>query len=189
MVAIYVLKLVRGKYYVGLTRRNIDRVLDHLDSEGSVWTKKYPPDYKKPILSFQEGLKESDENRITLETMAKYGIENVRGGDWCRIKMSPTTIKKLEDKIKKLGKKTSKSKKTKATKSKKATRTKKFSKGYCIRCKESKKHDVERPYCLDCYSIWDRFGNPDYLEKYCHSCGKKFEASMAKPQCYPCWKK
>ena len=31
MVAIYVLKLVRGKYYVGLTRRNIDRVLDHLD--------------------------------------------------------------------------------------------------------------------------------------------------------------
>ena len=35
MVAIYVLKLVRGKYYVGLTRRNIDRILDHLDGDGA----------------------------------------------------------------------------------------------------------------------------------------------------------
>ena len=52
MVAIYVLKLSRGKYYVGMTRKNIDRVLAHIDGKGAAWTKKYPPSGTKPILSF-----------------------------------------------------------------------------------------------------------------------------------------
>ena len=82
MVAIYVLKLSRGKYYVGMTRKNIDRVLAHIDGKGAAWTKKYPPSGTKPILSFQEGLREADEDRITLQMMKKYGVKNVWVGQW-----------------------------------------------------------------------------------------------------------
>lgn len=100
MVAIYVLKLVRGKYYVGLTRRNIDRILDHLDGDGASWTRKYPPVQKKPIVSFQEGLRESDEDKITLQMMAKHGIENVRGGRWYRVKLSDKAIRDIQSRLK-----------------------------------------------------------------------------------------
>ena len=99
MVAIYVLKLVRGKYYVGLTRRNIDRILDHLDGDGASWTRKYPPVQKKPIVSFQEGLRESDEDKITLQMMAKHGIENVRGGRWYRVKLSDKVIRDIQSRL------------------------------------------------------------------------------------------
>ena len=109
MVAIYVLKLSRGKYYVGMTRKNIDRVLTHIDGRGAAWTKKYPPSGTKPILSFQEGLRESDEDRITLETMKRFGVENVRGGSWCKVNMTRKEIQMLEKKI--------------ATKKKPATKT------------------------------------------------------------------
>ena len=78
MVAIYVLKLVRGKYYVGLTRRNIDRILDHLDGDGASWTRKYPPVQKKPIVSFQEGLRESDEDKkLSQELSSGTGIVDI----------------------------------------------------------------------------------------------------------------
>lgn len=117
MVAIYVLKLSRGKYYVGLTRRNIDRVLDHIDGKGAAWTKKYPPSNSKPILSFQEGLKVSDEDKITLETMKRYGVKNVRGGSWCKVNMTQNEIRALEVKIAGGGKKTVPQKKVTKTKS------------------------------------------------------------------------
>ena len=71
MVAIYVLRLERGKYYVGLTRRNVERIWQHIDGKGAAWTKKYPPKEGKEILSFQDGLKSSDEDRVTLEMMAR----------------------------------------------------------------------------------------------------------------------
>jgi predicted GIY-YIG superfamily endonuclease len=105
MVAIYVLKLERGKYYVGMTRRNVKRVLQHIDGKGAAWTKKYPPQKTKPVLSFNEGLRVSDEDRITLETMKKYGVRNVRGGSWCKVNMSSREINKLEKKISTLKKK------------------------------------------------------------------------------------
>jgi predicted GIY-YIG superfamily endonuclease len=103
MVAIYVLKLARGKYYVGMTRRNIDRVLDHIDGKGAAWTKKYPPSETKPIFSFQEGLRLSDENRITLEMMKKFKVSNVRGGSWCKVRMSMNEIKKVQKEISVIG--------------------------------------------------------------------------------------
>ena len=37
MVAIYVLRLERGKYYVGLTRKNVERIWQHIDGKGAAW--------------------------------------------------------------------------------------------------------------------------------------------------------
>ena len=177
MVAIYILKLVRGKYYVGLTTKNIDRVLAHLDGKGAKWTKKYPPSSSKPILRFEEGLKASDENRITLETMAKYGVKNVRGGDWCKVQMTRKDIRSLQELVdESFGKRSVKNK------------SKHKSRGYCIRCHDSKTYDFEKPMCLDCYRDW-QYEPDEFYEDYCHCCGKLADTLLEKPLCKPCWKK
>ncbi len=47
----------------------------------------------------EPGYSKEDENRKTLELMGKYGIENVRGGDWCMVNMRQKTYRELEVKI------------------------------------------------------------------------------------------
>ena len=85
MVFIYSLKLQRGKYYIGKTESPNFRLEDHFTSSGSAWTKKY-----KPISIYQliPDMSDHDEQRITQEYMNKYGIDNVRGGPWCKVVLS-----------------------------------------------------------------------------------------------------
>jgi len=85
MVFIYSLKLQRGKYYIGKTESPNFRLEDHFASSGSAWTKKY-----KPISIYQliPDMSDHDEQRITQEYMNKYGIDNVRGGPWCKVVLS-----------------------------------------------------------------------------------------------------
>ena len=191
VVAIYVLKLKRGKYYVGMTRRNIDRVLDHIDGKGAAWTKKYPPSDSKPIISFQENLRESDENRITLETMAKYGVRNVRGGDWCKVRMPQSEIYQLERKVNRKSK--SPAKKSTRYKSSKSKPKPKVTKGYCIKCGNRKKYDFKKPMCKDCYYESDPYDEwEDEWEDEdgcCHKCGKDWDTTVDAPLCISCWRK
>ena len=177
MVAIYVLRLERGKYYVGKTTKNYKRIWQHIDGKGAAWTKKYPPKDGKEILSFRDGLKSSDENRITIEMMEKYGINNVRGGDWCRVKMPSKHLLELKKLVN-------------SNKKKNGKKTIKISgiKGFCIRCRDSKDFDLEKPFCLGCYRDW-QYENDDYFEEYCHACGKFCNSHLEKPVCLPCWKK
>ena len=121
MVAIYVLRLERGKYYVGLTRKNVERIWQHIDCKGAAWTKKYPPKEGREILFMEDGLKVADEDRITLETMSKYGVRNVRGGQWCRVNMSTKQISELESLIKSKFRKTAAKKKSTVRKTAKRT--------------------------------------------------------------------
>ncbi|MDH4067724.1 MAG: phospholipase D family protein [Dehalococcoidia bacterium] len=59
--------------------------------------------------------------------------------------------------------------------------------GFCIRCGKRIDHNVDAPHCLDCYKVWKRHGNPEYKERYCHSCGKLKEGiTKAKPRCSTC---
>jgi hypothetical protein len=64
----------------------------------------------------------------------------------------------------------------------------KKNKGFCIRCVDEIKHNPESPYCTDCFSSWDRWGNQDYIENVCHKCGKEENTSMSKPECYNCYR-
>ncbi|MFL2961040.1 MAG: hypothetical protein ACJZ4T_06025 [Candidatus Thalassarchaeaceae archaeon] len=100
MVDIYVLRLVRGKYYVGMTTRNLDRIWDHIEGQGAVWTKQYPPVVGKELFEYRPNLNKSDEDRITLEMMERFGINNVRGGKWCRVKMPSSHYQEIEKKLK-----------------------------------------------------------------------------------------
>ena len=85
MVTIYVLKLQGNKYYVGKTTNPTYRLDDHFSEGGSAWTKKYKP---ISIHELQPDKPDTDEQIVTQKYMQKYGIDNVRGGPWCKINLS-----------------------------------------------------------------------------------------------------
>ena len=85
MVAIYILKCEQDKYYVGKSKNADFRIKDHFEKGGSQWTKKYKP---IEIVEIRDDCKDSDEQIITQEYMKKYGIQNVRGGPWCKKKIT-----------------------------------------------------------------------------------------------------
>ena len=81
---IYVLRLEKGKYYVGYSGEIETRIASHFLGNGSLWTKKYKP---IEVLSVRPG----DvllENVTTIAMMAKHGYENVRGGKYCKVDMN-----------------------------------------------------------------------------------------------------
>ena len=85
MVFIYVLKCQNNKYYVGKTENPDYRLESHFSEGGSAWTKKYQPLQLYQLIPDQT---DHDEQRVTQEYMEKYGIQNVRGGPWCKIDIS-----------------------------------------------------------------------------------------------------
>ena len=81
---VYILKLEKGKYYVGTTSHLPRRLAEHRQGHGSSWTRKYKPIKieKSRKVNGSPGL---DEDKETKEYMKKYGIENVRGGSYCSV--------------------------------------------------------------------------------------------------------
>jgi hypothetical protein len=95
MVYIYVLQLEEGKYYIGKTTNPQFRLEQHFNSSGSQWTKKYTP---KKVLQIIPNCDNFDEDKYTLQYMEQYGINNVRGGSFCELKLDKdhlSTIKKM----------------------------------------------------------------------------------------------
>lgn len=83
---IYVLKLQQGKYYVGKTNNPVKRLEDHQNGLGSAWTKTYKVEKVEEIMDIDTDTgKYFIELGVTLHYMKLYGIENVRGADYCRI--------------------------------------------------------------------------------------------------------
>ena len=83
---IYVLHLEGGHYYIGKTNNVAVRYQQHLNGKGSAWTKKYPP---VSLVKTIKGASPFDEDKITKEYMATYGIDNVRGGSYVEVELSP----------------------------------------------------------------------------------------------------
>lgn len=106
MTTIYTLELENNKYYVGRSNYPKIRILQHFSENGSEWTKTY-----KPIKILSEIIGEPfDEEKYTLIAMDKYGIDNVRGGSYCKIQLSDfekekalQTIRSFTDKCYKCG--------------------------------------------------------------------------------------
>ncbi len=93
---IYILKLREGKYYIGKKKNVEKRFNEHIAGNGSGWTKKY-----KPISLIKSVVSTSyfDEDKYVKEYMAKYGIENVRGGTYSNIDLDANCISVLEKEI------------------------------------------------------------------------------------------
>jgi hypothetical protein len=92
MVYIYVLKLEKGKYYIGKTTNPQFRLESHFHSKGSEWTKLYKP---LSIVEIKPNCDDYDEDKITRQYMDEYGINNVRGGAFVSIKLTKSTIETL----------------------------------------------------------------------------------------------
>lgn len=97
MVFIYILLLEQGKYYIGKTTNPIYRLEKHLSFNGSAWTKKYKPII---VLEILPNCDDYDEDKYTIKYMEKYGVNNVRGGSFCEIKLSDNNLITLNQMIK-----------------------------------------------------------------------------------------
>lgn len=82
MVTIYVLKLVNDKYYIGKTSNTSFKLDQNFNNNGCEWTKKYKP---IEIVELFSNCNNNDEDKITIQYMGFYGINNVRGGKFSKI--------------------------------------------------------------------------------------------------------
>ena len=93
MVFIYILQLEQGKYYIGKTNNPQFRIESHFNFNGSAWTIKYKP---LKLIKLIPNCDDYDEDKYTRIYMDKYGIQNVRGGSYVKIKLDTTTITHLQ---------------------------------------------------------------------------------------------
>lgn len=82
---IYILKLENDKYYIGKTNNLNKRLYQHKNGFGSEWTKKYK--FVKLIETINSS-SHFDEDKYTKIYMDKFGIDNVRGGSYNKIKLT-----------------------------------------------------------------------------------------------------
>ena len=92
MVFIYIIQLEQGKYYIGKTNNPQFRLESHFNSNGSEWTKIYKP---LRVIEVKPNCDDYDEDKITIQYMDKYGINNVRGGSFVSVKLDKSTIDTL----------------------------------------------------------------------------------------------
>ena len=85
MVYIYVLKLKEQKWYIGRSDNPLKRIGEHFLGKGCEWTRTYRPTKIRKIYGNCDPY---DEDKYTRLYMNKYGIDNVRGGSFCTVKLS-----------------------------------------------------------------------------------------------------
>ena len=90
---IYILKLIKGKFYVGKTKNPNFRIEEHFKESGSKWTMIYQP---LSLLELIPNCDRFDEDKYTLKYMNEFGIDSVRGGSWTQFKLSPETISHIQ---------------------------------------------------------------------------------------------
>lgn len=84
---LYVLKLEQNKYYVGITTKSAeDRFQEHVNNiRSAAWVRRFKPLKiidQRALAEITEEKAKNYETEVTLEYMRKYGINNVRGGDY-----------------------------------------------------------------------------------------------------------
>jgi predicted GIY-YIG superfamily endonuclease len=96
MSTVYVLKLQGGNYYVGKSSDVQSRFKQHVSGNGSAWTRKYKP---ISILKTIPGVSAFEEDKVTKEYMARYGIDKVRGGTYVQIDLDDSQRDALQKEL------------------------------------------------------------------------------------------
>jgi hypothetical protein len=97
-INIYVLECNDNKYYIGKTTLQVSvRFAEHLNDDNCSFTTKYKPIKILETIKTDDPL---DEDKITKKYMILYGIENVRGGSYTKLKLDDWMIKSLEHELK-----------------------------------------------------------------------------------------
>lgn len=92
---VYVLRLQDDCWYVGQTYKLATRLRGHFGAGGAIWTRAHKP---IEVVELHWGNKHL-ENMKTLEYMAKYGIDKVRGGRWCPLVLPTKMLDSLIPKV------------------------------------------------------------------------------------------
>ena len=82
--SLYVLKLENDCYYVGISHNLNQRWSQHWSGNGAKFTRLNKP--LEVIRVIYPATEKDIENRITLEYIAEFGKEKVRGGSYCQVK-------------------------------------------------------------------------------------------------------
>jgi predicted GIY-YIG superfamily endonuclease len=95
MFHIYVLKCSNDKYYVGKTTIDVNRrFMQHLSKDNTcTFTNTYSP---IEIIEIYDTTDSLDEDKTTKKYMMMFGIDNVRGGSYTKLKLEDWQIKSLE---------------------------------------------------------------------------------------------
>lgn len=95
-LSVYVLRLVRSKWYVGTSSDPNRRIQAHREGRASAWTKMHPPRSREceMILGPFESAIEARimEDAQVKRLMVLHGINRVRGGTYSGITLSPENI-------------------------------------------------------------------------------------------------
>lgn len=81
---LYVLLLQGGKWYIGRSKTPSDRIEDHCNGAGSVWTQEYPV---IDLWDMRKAFSPLEEDHLTEQYMSDYGIENFRGGSYSQMEL------------------------------------------------------------------------------------------------------
>jgi hypothetical protein len=93
---IYILRLEGGRYYVGKSDNVMNRYQQHLNGNGSAWTRKYKP---VSLVKTIENASPFEEDRYVKEYMNIFGIQNVRGGSYVELELSEFHMEALKMEI------------------------------------------------------------------------------------------
>ena len=93
---VYILKLVAGKYYVGISKNPQKRIKDHFAGRGAGWTRKHAP---LAVEAVYNGVTVFEEDMWTKRLMAEKGILNVRGGYYVRDEIPEPEQKMIQREI------------------------------------------------------------------------------------------
>lgn len=93
---IYVLRLEGDHYYVGKSEDIEKRYVQHVNGSGSAWTRRWSP---ISIIKTYSNVSPFEEDKVTKELMARYGIDKVRGGSYTGMELDREQMRSLEREI------------------------------------------------------------------------------------------
>lgn len=94
MVTIFVLELINNKYFVGNSEDKDFTLNSYFNENDNEWTRKYKPICVKELIKNCDII---DKNKYVFEYMAKYGVINVRGGDYSQINLNKIQRSKINE--------------------------------------------------------------------------------------------
>lgn len=148
--SIYIMRLTDGCFYVGRSTNVERRTYDHLKGESEVtWLKIHPAISIERIYYDCDAL---DEDKYVIKWMITYGIEKVRGGSFCKPKLTVANKKTLTQIIN-------------------------TSRSLCHRCKQPG-HFVSECPTLKSKSGTSGSKSKSLIEKICRICGNDNHATM-----------
>jgi hypothetical protein len=80
-MSVYTLECGDRRFYVGFSTDVLRRVAEHFFGRGALWTRMHPPTKVVEIVTGDREL----ENAKTIALMARFGWQNVRGGNYCSL--------------------------------------------------------------------------------------------------------